>query len=372
MTSKLYARWRLGLAKHRHHYPRNASVARPQPPNRRRRTRSVSHSQAYEMKLTISWFTGIRSQPFTVLPISKPVSFCPFFVSVPPPKASQTLDTSHKASLPPQLTPSTSVVKPSEPDFDEYDEEFGTALPSEEEYNSWFQPVVDPTPAFVSFVRPSVGPSTGAPKILQPSAAALKAAEKLLASVEAGENEEETPIPLRTRMETRSLLSKPPRPSTISLPRAEATNKVAVEELLNSTPVALSIPADLTVEAKPIATMKYQMTPHPGPSTEAESVINATPSGKPLSSPPVPESPIVVPKHLGMRARPRGSLKSKFTTPWKQGVQPPTLTPTPPQFHTPRIAPSPREPSISGEGKNVGRKTIIPDANTVFDLSRFI
>ena len=230
-------------------------------------------------------------------------------------------------------------------------------------------------------MRPSVGPSTGATKVLQPSAAALKAAEKLLASVEAEEDEEETSVAApaaaaaSTHADMRPPQFVPPKPSTVSVAKEEAKKKTTPEELPLPTrpvsPVATAASSDFRLAtAIKVATRPTGEESDPGTSKEIKPIAHETPVRKPASSFAISESPATVPKYLGMRSRPRGSLKAKFATPWKQGVQPPGQPPAMLQLHNPRIASSPQTPSTSKVIKTTNQKRIPRDANTVFDLSQ--
>jgi hypothetical protein len=217
-------------------------------------------------------------------------------------------------------------------------------------------------------------------KILQPSAAALKAAEKLLASVEAEEDEEETSVaaPASASASTSALADMrppqfvPPKSSTVSVHNEEVKKKTSLEELpLATRPVSPVATVDFRpATAVKIATRPTDEEPDPGTSKEIKPVAHETPARKPASSFVIPESPATVPKYLGMRSRPRGSLKAKFATPWKQGIQPPTQPPAMLQLHNPRIVSSPQKPSTSKVIKTTNRKRILRDANTVFDLSQ--
>jgi hypothetical protein len=218
-------------------------------------------------------------------------------------------------------------------------------------------------------------------KILQPSAAALKAAEKLLASVEAEEDEEEeisvaAPASASASASTQANMKPPqfvpPKSSIVSVHKEEAKKKTTLEELpLITRPVSPVATVDFRpATAVKVATLPTSEESDPGTLKEMKSVSHETPARKPASSFAIPESPATVPKHLGMRSRPRGSLKAKFATPWKQGVQPPTQPPTMLQLHNPRIASTPQKPSTSKVIKTTNRKRILRDANTVFDLSQ--
>ena len=213
-------------------------------------------------------------------------------------------------------------------------------------------------------------------KILQPSAAALKAAEKLLASVEAEEDEEEisvaAPASASAHTDMKPPQFVPPKSSTVSVHKEEAKEKTTLEEL----PLVTRPPSPVaTVDFRPATAVKVATLPtseesDPGTLKEIKPVSHETPARKPASSFAIPESPATVPKHLGMRSRPRGSLKAKFATPWKQGVQPPTQPPAMLQLHNPRIVSTPQKPSTSKVIKTTNRKRILRDANTVFDLSQ--
>lgn len=297
--------------------------------------------------------------------ITKPVGFTKFDLIYPLIKAPKVPTTSRRASPKPQPIASTSHTKSTEPEYDEYDDEFGSEPPQGDDSDSWFQPAVNEPPAFVSFVRPSVGPA-GAMKLIQPSAAALKAAEKLLASVE-DEDDKDTTVPASTTTKLPQPFV-PPKPSTVSVSKEDPKSK-AIPKTLLVTHVEEIQPRVAATPARPSPSQPKINPSNASASAGTKHILHETPARNPVLA-DVSESPIMVPKHLGMRSRPRGSLKAKFATPWKQGVNIFTQPSPAPQVHTPRAAPPTPTPCTSKATKPAVAKRIIRDANTVFDLSR--
>ncbi|KAG8870131.1 hypothetical protein FRC20_000369 [Serendipita sp. 405] len=265
--------------------------------------------------------------------------------------------------------------------FDEFDGEYSKIdandLPSESDYDSWFQPSVSEIPTFVSFTRPTIGSSGVAPKIIQPSAAAMNAAKKLFEDVEAAEKaiaqsgSEDKPTSEASKPQVAKPVFQPPKP------RLSLGSK--------STQVPSSTPS--TSYVTPAATPMRSIGPHASQRTYV--YHSSHPANKssentsglvldshesltetPVRNSRIPESPASVPKHLGMRSRPRGPQKSKFSTPWKQGANPPASTttpstkpPAPPKEGT-KAATSLEIPTPSSK-----RKPIVPLAHSVFDLN---
>lgn len=279
---------------------------------------------------------------------------------------------SKRASPKLQPTPVASHAKAAEPEYDEYDDEFGPEPGHEDAFDSWFQPAPSDVPAFVSFVRPSAGP-TKQMKIIQPSAAALKAAEKLLAAVEDEEDKTaDTPAPAKKPPPPFVAPKLPTVPKLKEEPQEKVTPGPSQLAPKSSQPVAPIVDPKLqtafATPARPPLSQPASRLPDPTPSVDTKPVLQETPARKPVAS-AIIESPAVVPKHLGMRSRPRGSLKAKFATPWKQGATPSTQTPTAPQVYPSRVEPSTPTPSTSKPAKAPEVKRIIRDANTVFDLN---
>jgi hypothetical protein len=207
-------------------------------------------------------------------------------------------------------------------------------------------------------------------KIIQPSAAALKAAEKLLASIENEEEEASAAMAVPAQVNMRLPQFVPPKSSIVSVPKEEVRKKIATTEPppparpdSSSAVASRDVPATVVTvsSVRPIIEMST-----PGNSKEIKVAAHETPARKSFA---ISESPAVVPKHLGMRSRPRGSIKAKFATPWKQGAQPPTQSPAMLQLHNPPATQSPQTPSTAKVIKTVTRKKILRDVNTVFDLS---
>ncbi|CAG8628289.1 1353_t:CDS:1, partial [Acaulospora colombiana] len=212
-----------------------------------------------------------------------------------------------------------------EDEFDEYDDEFGdddlAAIDSK--YDSWFHPAQEAAPTFVSFVRPSAGPSTSALKIIQPSVAAMKAAQKLMAEVDAEEEKEAA-----KNSSTKSLPPKATGPR-VSLP---APKPMVTQRPSSSQPMVQTVPApNRTIPVTPIAASLPKSDVASGSRTSKPDTPMIRPASTTFSeekSRDMIEVPLLAtvdsptPKHLGMRSRPKGSTKAKFSTPWKQGVKP--------------------------------------------------
>lgn len=245
--------------------------------------------------------------------------------------------------------PKVDIKKPSEESAasDDFDNEFDDLdvhdLPVEDNYASWFQPATGDVPTFVSFTRPSAGPLGGKPKVIQPSAAALQAARKLIESVEAQVDDEAASV--SAPKPPNSGVSKPAVASIAKLNKPRASMNAGMHKEIPATPRPLPTSKPLPVQSQPVEQSKDEQPQQATPQSTILAPFNIT--GSPQSAPnfiepkrvvvtapstsvtpqrtvgarSALESPIsVAPKHLGMRNRPRGSLRSKFATPWKQGV----------------------------------------------------
>jgi hypothetical protein len=272
-----------------------------------------------------------------------------------------------KSSKPSVLSVPDKKGKQLEDEFDEYDDEFGPddLAGVDSQHDSWFNPAPDAVPAFVSFVRPSAGPSTGTLKVIQPSAAAMKAAQKLMAEVDAEEEKEAA----KASIDSRPTKVTGPR---VSLP---ATKPIVMQRPSSSQPAVPVTPSSTaTVPVTPGFTNLSKTGPASAPRisrpdspaiTSASSTEDKSKIATPATSNTTVDSPI--PKHLGMRSRPRGSTKSKFATPWKQGVQP-TSTSSVLQLHNEQTR-KPDKPPIKPLLQETTPKLIPRLPHSVFDLS---
>ncbi|PVF98238.1 hypothetical protein CPB86DRAFT_853393 [Serendipita vermifera] len=284
--------------------------------------------------------------------------------------AADTSVSEKKSNKPAVLINSGNKETQLEDEFDEYDDEFGPddLAAVDSKLDSWFNPAPDVAPTFVSFVRPSADPSTGALKVIQPSAAALKAAQKLMAEVDAEEEKEAAksastnPLPPKPTGPRVSLpVSKPvvtQRPSS-SQPTVQMTP--APKRTVPVAPIAAPLTTNDTASSSRTSNLETPIV-RPASTALSEEKSRDTTEAAPIAG---VDSP--TPKHLGMRARPRGHTKAKFATPWKQGVKP-TPTSSVLQLHNEQTR-KPDRPPVKTFPQETTPKEIPRLPHSVFNLN---
>lgn len=231
----------------------------------------------------------------------------------------------------------------------------------ESDLSSWFTSNNEASTSFVSFVRPSI---SGAPvKILQPSAAALEAAKKRL------EDWDEDEDPLGDEPVEEQIGSN--RPFKPILPTMTPKMVSKTKEVPLKPQVPLFVKPSLA-PATPLPSLSSRAYVfHPShPESKLKDLKSVEPIILPpmtLSTPQRPSSTTVttpqsIPKHLGMRSRPRGPPRAKFSTPWKQGA-----IPTP---ETSILQPNNRPTPIPPKRQPLTKVVVEPkrDPNSVFNL----